>query len=115
MKKDIYTTITKSIVVELTEIKFEIELDENLKPKKNKDFLIGAIEVSSIQLSEKGIIVWDLLEFFIEKGYKNKEDKDKIKEELIEKNLYEKRFFKSLNCLVKEMNKLIKQLDEKML
>ena len=38
MKKDIYTTITKSIVVELTEIKFEIELDENLKPKKIRIF-----------------------------------------------------------------------------
>lgn len=115
MKIDIYTSIAKIIVIGNTEIKFEIELDKNLKPKKIQGFLIGAIVVSSIKLRENDTIVWDLLEFFTEKRYKNKEEKSKIKEELIEKNLYEKGFFKSLNCLVKEMKKLIKQLDETVL
>lgn len=112
MKKNIYTLIAKDIVIGNTQIKFEIELDENLKPKKLQGFLMGAIVVSSIKLGENDTIVWDILEFFNEKRYKEKEEKAKIKEELIEKNLYEKGFFKSLNCLVKEMNKLIKQLNE---
>lgn len=115
MKKDIYTSISKSIVIGNTQIKFEVELDEKLKPIKIQNSLKGSIEVSSILLNNEEIILWDNLEFFTEKRYKNKEEKAKIKGELIVTNLYEKGFFKSLNCLVKEMNKIIKELDEKML
>ena len=90
----IYRSKVYDVYVEDINIKLSIDLDEFSNPNDNE----GYIEITSIDTSNKNYCFWDNLDFFI---YNNKKIiKEECKQELINKNLYVKEFFKTIKILI---------------
>ena len=90
----IYRSKVYDVYIEDINIKLSIDLDEFSNPNDNE----GYIEITSINASNKNSCFWDNLDFFI---YNNKKTiKEECKQELIDKNLYVKEIFKTIENLI---------------
>ena len=90
----IYRSKIYDIDIEDINVKLLIDLDEFSNPNDNE----GYIEITSINASNKNSCFWDNLDFFI---YNNKKTiKEECKQELIDKNLYVKEIFKTIENLI---------------
>ena len=88
-KSKVYDVDIKDINVTLL-----IDLDEFSNPENNQ----GYIKIKSNIVSNKNYCFWDSLDFFI---YNNKKTiKEECKQELIDKNLYIKGIFKTIEDLI---------------
>ena len=88
-RSKIYDVYVKDINVTLF-----IDLDEFSNPENNQ----GYIKIKSNIVSNKNYCFWDNLDFFI---YNNKKTiKEECKQELIDKNLYVKEIFKTIENLI---------------
>ena len=90
----IYRSKIYDIYIEDINIKLSIDLDDFSNPNHNE----GYIEITSVITSNKNSCFWDNLDFFI---YNNKKIiKEECKQELIDKNLYVKEIFKTIEKLI---------------
>ena len=90
----IYRSKIYDIDIEDINVKLSIDLDEFSNPNHNE----GYIEIKSNVVSNKNYCFWDNLDFFI---YNNKKAiKKECEQELINKNLYVKEFFKTIKILI---------------
>lgn len=90
----IYRSKVYDIDIEDINIKLSIDLDDFSNPNNNS----GYIEITSNSTSNKNYCFWDNLDFFI---YNNKKViKEECKQELIDKNLYIKGIFKTIENLI---------------
>ena len=90
----IYRSKIYDIDIEDINVKLSIDLDEFSNPNHNE----GYIEIKSNSTSNKNYCFWDNLDFFI---YNNKKTiKEECKQELIDKNLYVKEIFKTIEKLI---------------
>ena len=90
----IYRSKIYDIDIEDINIKLSIDLDDFSNPNNNS----GYIEITSVITSNKNSCFWDSLDFFI---YNNKKTiKEECKQELIDKNLYVKEIFKTIEKLI---------------
>ena len=90
----IYRSKVYDIDIEDINIKLSIDLDEFSNPENNQ----GYIKIKSNSTSNKNYCFWDNLDFFI---YNNKKAiKEECKQELIDKNLYIKGIFKTIEKLI---------------
>ena len=90
----IYRSKIYDIDIEDINVKLLIDLDEFSNPNDNE----GYIEITSINTLNKNYCFWDNLDFFI---YNNKKTiKEECKQELIDKNLYVKEIFKTIEKLI---------------
>ena len=90
----IYRSKVYDIDIEDINIKLSIDLDGSSNPNNNS----GYIEITSVITSNKNSCFWDNLDFFI---YNNKKTiKEECKQELIDKNLYVKEIFKTIEKLI---------------
>ncbi len=90
----IYRSKIYDIDIEDINIKLSIDLDDFSNPNNNS----GYIEITSVITSNKNSCFWDNLDFFI---YNNKKTiKEECKQELIDKNLYVKEIFKTIEKLI---------------
>ena len=90
----IYRSKIYDIDIENINVKLSIDLDEFSNPENNQ----GYIKIKSNSTSNKNYCFWDNLDFFI---YSNKKAiKEECKQELIDKNLYVKEIFKTIENLI---------------
>ena len=90
----IYRSKVYDVYVEDINVTLFIDLDEFSNPNHNE----GYIEIKNINASNKNSCFWDNLDFFI---YNNKKAiKEECKQELIDKNLYIKGIFKTIENLI---------------
>ena len=90
----IYRSKIYDIDIEDINVKLSIDLDDFSNPNNNS----GYIEITSVITSNKNSCFWDNLDFFI---YNNKKAiKEECKQELIDKNLYVKEIFKTIENLI---------------
>ena len=90
----IYRSKIYDIDIENINVKLSIDLDEFSNPENNQ----GYIKIKSNSTSNKNYCFWDNLDFFI---YNNKKAiKEECKQELIDKNLYVKEIFKTIENLI---------------
>ena len=90
----IYRSKVYDIDIEDINIKLSIDLDDFSNSNDNN----GYIEIKSVNTSNKNSCFWDNLDFFI---YNNKKTiKEECKQELIDKNLYVKEIFKTIEKLI---------------
>ena len=90
----IYRSKIYDIYIEDINIKLSIDLDDFSNPNNNS----GYIEIINVNTSNKNYCFWDNLDFFI---YNNKKAiKEECKQELIDKNLYIKGIFKTIENLI---------------
>ena len=90
----IYRSKIYDIDIEDINVKLSIDLDEFSNPENNQ----GYIKIKSNVVSNKNYCFWDNLDFFI---YNNKKIiKEECKQELIDKNLYVKEIFKTIEKLI---------------
>ena len=90
----IYRSKVYDIDIEDINVKLSIDLDEFSNPENNQ----GYIKIKSNSTSNKNSCFWDNLDFFI---YNNKKAiKEECKQELIDKNLYVKEIFKTIEKLI---------------
>ena len=90
----IYRSKIYDIDIEDINVKLSIDLDEFSNPENNQ----GYIKIKSNIVSNKNYCFWDNLDFFI---YNNKKTiKEECKQELIDKNLYIKGIFKTIENLI---------------
>ena len=90
----IYRSKVYDIYIEDINIKLSIDLDDFSNSNDNN----GYIEIKSVNTSNKNSCFWDNLDFFI---YNNKKAiKEECKQELIDKNLYIKGIFKTIENLI---------------
>ena len=90
----IYRSKVYDIDIEDINIKLSIDLDEFSNPENNQEY----IKIKSNSTSNKNYCFWDNLDFFI---YNNKKAiKEECKQELIDKNLYIKGIFKTIENLI---------------
>ena len=90
----IYRSKVYDIDIEDINIKLSIDLDEFSNPENNQEY----IKIKSNSTSNKNYCFWDNLDFFI---YNNKKAiKEECKQELIDKNLYIKGIFKTIETLI---------------
>ena len=90
----IYRSKVYDVYVEDINVTLFIDLDEFSNPENNQ----GYIKIKSNVVSNKNYCFWDNLDFFI---YNNKKTiKEECKQELINKNLYVKEFFKTIKILI---------------
>ena len=90
----IYRSKIYDIDIEDINVKLLIDLDEFSNPENNQ----GYIKIKNNVVSNKNYCFWDNLDFFI---YNNKKIiKEECKQELIDKNLYVKEIFKTIENLI---------------
>ena len=90
----IYRSKIYHIDIEDINVNLSIDLDAFSNPNNNS----GYIEITSAITSNKNSCFWDSLDFFI---YNNKKTiKEECKQELIDKNLYVKEIFKTIEKLI---------------
>ena len=90
----IYRSKVYDVYIEDINIKLSIDLDDFSNSNDNN----GYIEIKSVNTSNKNYCFWDNLDFFI---YNNKKAiKEECKQELIDKNLYIKGIFKTIEKLI---------------
>ena len=90
----IYRSKVYDIDIEDINVTLLIDLDEFSNPENNQ----GYIKIKSNSTSNKNYCFWDNLDFFI---YNNKKAiKEECKQELIDKNLYVKEIFKTIENLI---------------
>ena len=90
----IYRGKIYDIDIEDINVKLSIDLDEFSNPENNQ----GYIKIKNNVVSNKNYCFWDNLDFFI---YNNKKIiKEECKQELIDKNLYVKEIFKTIENLI---------------
>ena len=90
----IYKSKIYDIDIENINIKLSIDLDDFSNPDNNE----GYIKITSVMNSNENFCFWDNLDFFIYNN--NKTIKEECKQELIDKNLYEKKIFKVIETLI---------------
>lgn len=90
----IYRSKVYDVYVKDINVTLFIDLDEFSNPENNQ----GYIKIKSNSTSNKNYCFWDNLDFFI---YNNKKTiKEECKQELIDKNLYVKEIFKTIEKLI---------------
>ena len=90
----IYRSKVYDIYIEDINVTLFIDLDEFSNPENNQ----GYIKIKSNVVSNKNYCFWDNLDFFI---YNNKKIiKEECKQELVDKNLYIKGIFKTIEDLI---------------
>ena len=90
----IYRSKVYDVYIEDINVTLLIDLDEFSNPENNQ----GYIKIKSNSTSNKNYCFWDNLDFFI---YNNKKAiKEECKQELIDKNLYIKEIFKTIEKLI---------------
>ena len=90
----IYRSKVYDIDIEDINVTLLIDLDEFSNPENNQ----GYIKIKSNSTSNKNYCFWDNLDFFI---YNNKKIiKEECKQELVDKNLYIKGIFKTIEDLI---------------
>lgn len=90
----IYRSKVYDVYVKDINVTLFIDLDEFSNPENNQ----GYIKIKSNIVSNKNYCFWDNLDFFI---YNNKKTiKEECKQELIDKNLYVKEIFKTIEKLI---------------
>ena len=90
----IYRSKVYDVYVKDINVTLFIDLDEFSNPENNQ----GYIKIKSNIVSNKNYCFWDNLDFFI---YNNKKAiKEECKQELIDKNLYIKGIFKTIENLI---------------
>ena len=90
----IYRSKVYDIDIEDINVKLSIDLDDFSNSNNNN----GYIEIKSVNTSNKNSCFWDSLDFFI---YNNKKTiKKECEQELVNKNLYVKEIFKTIEKLI---------------